>query len=136
MHTLEIEHTANLERICVTVNGQTIAEAQNTIFLSVELDQNYPLNILVEFYPFGEKPIVRYHGFMLDYWLANIYLENHRLLFTVGQSFFEDYRNKNIQGRIDSLTDEQKSGQFFDKYIGINNLYPEIVNKIKSNLNE
>ena len=136
MHTIEIEHTDNLEKICVTVNGQTIAEAQNTKFLSAELDQITPLNILVEFCPFGVKPIVRYNGFMLDYWLANIYLENHRLLFTVDQSFFKDYKNKNIQGRIDSLSDEQKSGQFFDKYIGINNLYPEILDNIKSNLNE
>ena len=48
-----------------------------------------------------------------------------------------DYKNKNIQGRIDSLSDTQKSvDHFWDKYIGINNLHPDIVQRIKNRLNQ
>lgn len=136
MHTIEIEHTANLNSINITVNDQLVASECNTKILSVDLDQAAPLNILVEFSPFEIKPIVRYNGFMLDYWLADIYLENHRLMFTVKQTFFEDYKNKNIQGRINSLSVDQMNEHFFDKYIGVNNLYPDVVQAIKSNLNE
>jgi hypothetical protein len=69
---------------------------------------------------------------MLDYWLANIQLFDHELKFTITDTFFQDYKNKNIQGRIDSLSESQKdSDHYWDKYIGINNLHPDIVQQIK-----
>ena len=42
------------------------------------------------------------------------------------------YKNKDINGRIAHLSDDQKNiDHFYDKYIGINNLHPELVTEIK-----
>jgi len=59
-------------------------------------------------------------------------LYDHQLEFDVDIGFFQKYRQKNLQGRIDSLTEDQKKmDHFWDKYIGINNLHPELVQEIQ-----
>jgi hypothetical protein len=96
-----------------------------------------PAQIDVEFWPFKLKPRVRYNDFMLDYWLANILLQDHKLTMNVTINFFSEYRNKNIQGRVESLSEKQKNANhFFDQYIGVNNGYPALVSEIKTTLNK
>lgn len=118
--------------IKVYINQQLKGEKQNCDRIFVEFDHAMPVTIDVEFWPFKIKPLVRYDGFLLDYWLGNISLQDHKLTLTVTDTFFEDYRNKNIQGRINSLTAQQKNANhFFDQYIGVNNLYPDVINEIR-----
>jgi hypothetical protein len=133
MPKLEIEHTVNFEEVRVILNNQLVASANNQKHMSVDIDPSQlPVNVVVEFHPFKIKPIVRYNNFMLDYWLASVQLQDHKLSFDIQHSFFYDYKNKNIQGRIDSLGAAQKEIEhYLDKYVGINNLHPDLVAEIK-----
>lgn len=131
MNYIEIFSPTAIEYIKISVNQQMIIDGYNCKTLSGAVNV-LPATIEVEFRPFKIKPMIRYNNFMLDYWLANIQLFDHELKFTITDTFFQDYKNKNIQGRIDSLCESQKdSDHYWDKYIGINNLHPDIVQQIK-----
>lgn len=120
------------DEIKIYVNQKLQAQQRSCASIIVEFDHELPVEIDVEFWPFFIRPMVRYNGFMLDYWLSNIMLQDHKFSLTVSPTFFKDYRTKNIQGRIDSLSEAQKNHKhFFDQYIGVNNGYPEIVGQIK-----
>jgi hypothetical protein len=135
MNYVEIALPSNIKHIKIIANHQLISEAYDCSTLIAVID-TLPAVIEVEFRPFKIKPIIRYNNFMLDYWLANIQLFDHKLEFTVTDTFFQDYKNKNMQGRIDSLSESQKGvDHYWDKYIGINNLHSDIVQQIKKSIN-
>ena len=132
MNYIEIASLTNLEYAKININQRTVLETHDCKTLTYTIVE-LPAKINVEFRPFKIKPIVRYNNFMLDYCLAGIQLFDHQLEFTITETFFQDYKNKNIQGRIDSLTESQKKlDHYWDKYVGIDNLHPEILQKIKS----
>ena len=130
---LEISHTSPLDFIKVYVNNNLIAECYNQSELVANFEYNSTLAIKVEFSPFKIKPVVRYKNFMLNYWLADILLYDHKLEFTITDKFYEQYKNKDIEGRLAHLSVEEKNlDNMYDKYIGINNLYPDLVAEIKN----
>jgi hypothetical protein len=134
MNSVEILHK-QFDEVKIYVNQKLLAQDQHCDSLKATFDQLLPVQIDIEFWPFKIKPIVRYNDFMLDYWLANILLQDHKLTLTVPDSFFSDYRNKNIQGRVDSLSETQRNSEhFFDQYVGVNNGYPAIIQEIKTTL--
>ena len=136
MNSLEVANVNNFEFVKVFINNSLVKEEYATSNIVVTFDDALPVDIAVEFKPHKIKPIVRYNNIMVDYWLANILLQDHKIQFTISNNFFQDYRNKDIQGRIDSLPEEQKNVEhFYDKYIGVDNLHPEIVNEIKKLIN-
>jgi len=136
MNSIEIRYQ-QLDEVKIYVNQTLLAQNQKCDCLKVAFDQPLPTQIDIEFWPFKIKPIIRYNDFMLDYWLANILLQDHKLTLTVSESFFEDYRNKNIQGRVDSLSEKQRNSEhFFDQYVGVNNGYPAIIQEIKKTLDQ
>ena len=131
MNTLEVKQ--KFDHVKVYINDVLVEEKYNCDGITCLVDQPIPLKIAIEFFPFKIKPIVRFNDFMLDYWLADILLQDHRLEFTVSETFYQDYKNKNINGRIASLPkDKQHVEQFWDKYVGINNLHPDLVKEIKN----
>ena len=131
MNTLEIKH--KFDHVKVYINDDLVEEKYNCDGITYTLDQLLPLKITIEFFPFNIKPIIRFNDFMLDYWLADILLQDHQLEFTVSETFYQDYKNKNINGRIASLpTHQQHTEDLWDKYIGIDNLHPDLVNEIKN----
>jgi hypothetical protein len=90
-------------------------------------------SLSLEFFPFKQKPLVRIDDFLLNYWLADIKLWDHRIDVDVGNDFYERYQQRDFQGRLAHLTPEQLGQHHYqDKYIGINNLYPELVEKIRN----
>jgi hypothetical protein len=132
MNTIEVVNSSPVHFFRIYVNNQLIAEQYECKTLTAHFDTALPVDVTVEFQPFQIKPIIRFNNFMLDYWLANVLLEDHRAMFSITDTFFQDYKDKNIQGRINYLTEEQKSVEhFYDKYIGVNNLHPELVDEIK-----
>ena len=136
MNSLEVADINNFEFVKVFINNSLVKEEYATNNVVVDFNDALPVDIEVEFKPHKIKPIVRYNNIMVDYWLANILLQDHKIQFTISNNFFQDYRNKDIQGRIDSLPEEQKNVEhFYDKYIGVDNLHPEIVNEIKKLIN-
>ena len=136
MSSIEILHS-HFDEVKIYVNQELLAQDQKCNALKVNFDQLLPAQIDIEFWPFKIKPIVRYNEFMLDYWLANILLQDHKLTLAVSETFFEDYRNKNIQGRVNSLSEKQRNSEhFFDQYVGVNNGYPAIIDEIKKTLDQ
>ena len=136
MNYVEIFSPTDIEYIRISVNQQLIAEGHNCKTLTGVVNV-LPAKVEAEFRPFKIKPVIRYNNFMLDYWLANIQLFDHKLEFTITDEFFQDYKNKNMQGRIDSLSESQKGvDHYWDKYIGINNLHPDIVQQIKKSIDQ
>jgi hypothetical protein len=132
MSTIEVMHPSPVRFFKIYINDQLMAEEHECKTLITHFDTKLPVNIIVEFRPFQIKPKIRLDNFMLDYWLASILLEDHRVMFDITETFFQDYKDKNIQGRINYLTDKQKSVEhFYDKYVGVNNLHPELVDEIK-----
>jgi len=131
MNTIEVSHTQSLESIKIFVNQTLVAASANTAVLTGTVDR-LPAVVEVEFKPYGVKPVVRFNNYMLNYWLADVLVQDHKLEFTIGENFYKDYKNKDIAGRLAHLTIEEKSAEnMYDKYIGINNLYPELVKEIK-----
>lgn len=127
---LEIVNKTPLDNIRIFVNDQLTASVSNAKEIITDID--LPGKIRVEFEPYKCQPIVRLDNIMLNYWLADIVLYDHCLEFQVEEDFFVRYRNKDIQGRMNHIPDIEKKGQhYFDKYIGINNLYPEIIQDIR-----
>lgn len=132
MNSIEISHSAPFDNIKIFVNQTLVADSDNASTIASVFDHELPVKIEVQFTPFKIKPVVRLNNFMLNYWLADILLQDHKLEFNVGKNFYQDYKNKDISGRIAHLGAEEKSLEnIYDKYIGINNLYPELVKETK-----
>ena len=131
MNTVEVSYNQPLESVKIFVNQTLVAESADTAVLTGTVDC-LPAGVEVEFKPYGIKPVVRFNDYMLNYWLANVLVQDHKLEFTISKNFYKDYKNKDIAGRLAHLTIEEKSAEnMYDKYIGINNLYPELVKEIK-----
>jgi hypothetical protein len=132
MNSIEVLYSSPVDFFRIYINNQLVAEEYNCKTLIAQFDVELPVDVVVEFQPFKIKPMIRFNNFLLDHWLANILLEDHRATFNIAKTFFQDYKDKNIQGRINYLTEEQKSVEhFYDKYVGVNNLHPELVDEIK-----
>lgn len=137
MNTIEIAHVANFDHVKIYINTQLVTEQYNCASVACDIPHEFPFTVSVEFFPFKIKPIVRYNNFMLDYWLADIVLQDHKLELSIKETFYQDYKNKNINGRIASLPMEQQNIEhFWDKYIGINNLHPDLIDEIKHLINK
>lgn len=138
MNSLEISHSETLRFIRIFVNQKLVKECYETSELQVLFDNEFPAKIEVEFQPFKVKPVVRYNNFMLNYWLANIQLYDHKLEFEICENFYQAYKNKDIQGRLSHIgADSTKNADnILDKYLGIDNLYPDLVKEIKEIISE
>ena len=131
MNTLEISSSTKFDHIKIFLNQHLVKEQSDCCSIVVDID-DLPTDVSVEFTPFKLKPLIRYNNFMINYWLADILLQDHKLEFCITENFYQDYKNKDINGRIAHLSEDQKNIEhFYDKYIGINNLHPELVAEIK-----
>jgi len=131
MNTLEICTEAQFSTIQIIGNGTILGQHENVSIASVSLDQ-LPMDIQVLFTPFKIRPMIRFNGFLLDYWLASVDLFDHKIQLRISEKFYQEYKQKNIQGRIDSLSAEQKNVEhFWDKYVGTNNKHETLIDEIK-----
>ena len=131
MNMFEISHASGFDQVIISINGvvQLQSHSVNTAQLVLPCDT---ADIQVQFWPFKIKPLIRYNGFLLNYWLADIVLQDHQLQLNIDSNFYQTYHTKDLQGRANYLSEEQKqSDHYYDKYIGVNNLYPELVQEIK-----
>jgi hypothetical protein len=109
----------------------------NCCTLELNLDFCRPVKLIVNFKPFGVKPLLRIDGFLMDYWLAGVKQQDHQIELDIDADFLNRYSIKDRKGRLDSLGPEQKqTDHYLDKYIGINNLYPELIREIQELLDE
>lgn len=91
-------------------------------------------NIEIKFWPWKIKPLLRINSFLIDHWLGNVLLQDHAVTLTVDQHFFEQYRSKDLQGRLDSLG-PNPTKVTVDRIVG-RNLHNDLVLEIQKRLNE
>lgn len=131
MNRVEIASATPMEWVRISVAGNVCTEMHDTCSAMAAIDQS-PAVITAEFRPFGIRPWVRYNNFLLNHWLANIQLYDHMLEFSVSEDFYDLYKQRDIQGRMAHVTGTDTAAEnLHDKYIGINNLYPELVREIR-----
>lgn len=131
MNTIEIQNSVPMKHVCIIVDQHTIAQQYNCETVTATLP-SMTCHVTVEFEPFGICPIVRYNNFMLNYWFANIVLFDHKLELLLTENFFRIYKNKDIANRIDwAIKQQHVSKHDCDQYVGVNNLYPDLVSQIK-----
>lgn len=97
---LELGHK-QLTNTRLTVDGIDVTEISSHNWL-IENSEKFQ-KICVFFEPWGIDPILRINGFLINKWLGNVEMQNHCLQFLINQDFFKYYREKDLQGRIDSL---------------------------------
>lgn len=130
MPNFEIGHFDGFESVKIFVNQTLIFEQKNCSSVTVNIEK-FPADVSIEFFPMKIKPIIRFDSFMLDYWLADVLLYDHKLEMLISEDFYSKYKERDIKGRIDALPLNQKTGDYFDKYVGVNNAYSDIVNQIQ-----
>jgi hypothetical protein len=101
---IELEHK-QLESSWLSVNETDVRTDVRT-----DCDHNWCFDLLdndqlvcVYFRPWKINPILRVNGFMVNKWLANVEVQDHCLKFIINKNFFQDYQNKDLQGRLNSL---------------------------------
>lgn len=133
---LEAESDLGFKWIKLLINNQLVNQWHNLSSIQTSIPDT-AVCISLEFYPFKQQPRIRINDFLLNYWVANIKLWDHRIDLELGADFYDRYQQRDLQGRISHLTSEQTAQHHYqDKYIGINNLYPELVKKIRKIINQ
>ena len=136
MHNLEIFCAAKFQQVEIYINNRKVAQAVSCYDLTCEICE-VPARIEIFFHPFQIKPFTRIDGFLLDSWLADIRVYDHKIDLEFDEGFFERYKRKNIQGRLAALSKEQQQTEhFLDKYVGVDNLHPELLQQIRQFLDQ
>lgn len=63
----------------------------------------HPQQICIYFEPWGIDPLLRINGFLINKWLGNVEMQNHCLQLSITQDFAKSYKEKDLQGRMDSV---------------------------------
>jgi hypothetical protein len=102
--TVELENK-QLENSSLTINGAEVTPNNiSTASWTIKWPEQ-PQEICIYFQPWGVNPILRINGFLINKWLANVELQNHCMKFFLDQDFFTKYRDRDLQGRLNSLGD-------------------------------
>jgi hypothetical protein len=92
-----------------------------------------PAELKIYITPYKIQPYVRIDNLLVNYGLAEITPWDHMLEFTLHSDWRDRYFNNIIKAKQEYLSN---SGQLIpenmDKYVGINNLHPEILKEIES----
>ena len=130
--SIEIEHKL-LNKASLFVNDQLISTITNQTICTWERKlPSVPQQICIAFEPWGIDPIIRIDNFLIHKWVGQILLLDHQLLFWLSNTFFDDYRAKDLQGRIDSLGSSPTSIAV-DRAVG-RNYHEHIVKEIREKI--
>lgn len=131
MYNIVLECTdAKIVKAEPTENIVNLTDTSVTVSLSTEI----LLKIYTDLPVNSSKCIIRLNGFLINFWLANIKIIDNQIYFPLDSLFYKKYNAKDIQGRLNSLGNNP-STEALDHNIG-RNLHPELVNNIKSLINE
>ena len=131
--TVELYHK-QLENGRLTING---LEVISNDISKISWEICLPIlsqEICIYFQPWKIDPILRLNGFLINKWLANVELQNHCMKFVLDQDFFKKYRDKDLQGRMDSVGSTH-SDIVIDRVVGRNS-NSDVVMLLKERLGE
>lgn len=97
-------------------------------------DISGPGTIKVFFEPWKITPILRIDGHLLDYWNADILKFDHMIQLYWDDQFYDRYQARIIDAKIKFLN--LTTQEDIDKYVGINNLNPDLLESIKKILHD
>jgi len=85
------------------------------------------------FEPWKIQPKVRINNFLIDFFLAEINLYDHKFDVEINKDFFKRYRKNDLKSREDSIfpTGAVHDPYIYDSVIGVGNLYEDIAEEIK-----
>lgn len=93
-----------------------------------------PESVEILFEPFGITPKLWIDNFLINFWLADVQQQDHKLIIPIGNDFFEKYRIRDGQGRLQSLG-VNPDPILVDKIVG-RNFHQLLVDDIKLKLDE
>lgn len=130
MNSIEIQHK-NLETGTLFVDSIVQAAQPGPIctWSSVTLG-----SVEIQFRPYGITPLLRINGFLINYWLAGVLLQDHAIGFDLYHDFFTRYRTNDFRGRMASLG-ANPSEITVDRVVG-RNLHQDLIDKIEQQLHE
>ena len=133
-NSIEVFDSIPFSNIKVIVNGEVIASNDNTTSIFASYD-TLPAEIVVEFTPEWRRPKIRLNEHLVNWYHVKVQFEQYCFKISMPESFEKfasNYVQSDIDGRLNYFKDHvEKSEQFYDKYIGIKNLYPNLVAEIK-----
>lgn len=133
MHSIEIFRDLPFLTIEVFANEKLILSRTDISQVICEVPDSAVVEI--SYQPRNTLPKIRVDNFLINTWLAGAVDTERGMSFNVDGSFPDRYKAKDIAGAINSLPEKENSApEMFDKFIGINNLYPELVAEIRKTL--
>jgi hypothetical protein len=131
-NTIELFNRTKFNEIKIFINDILTELNTECYRLETVFTAELPAKVTVFFSPDYNIPLIRVNGFLLNMWLADITVTNGKLYFLLTSNFYENYKNKDLEGRIQHFSNEVKNLEDFnDKFIGVNNAYPDLVSDIK-----
>lgn len=113
------------------VNDKLITKSKNSEEHEFSVTE-IPCHVKINIQPYKIKPIIRIDGLMVNYGLAEITPWDHMLEFNLHDDWLERYFKNIINAKKQYLSKHGKSvPENMEKYVGINNLYPELVKEIR-----
>jgi len=134
-NSIEVFDNTPFDSIKIILNGAIIASGENITSIIASYD-TLPAEIVVEFTPEWRRPKIRLNEHLINWVLAKVQFEQYCFKLSMPESFevfANNYLERDIFFRVEHFKDQlEKSEQFYDKYIGTNNLYPNLVAEIKT----
>jgi hypothetical protein len=125
-------HDPILSMIRFELNDQIVPHTfENRCYVA---DIEFAGTIKIFFEPWKIIPIVRIDGHLLDYWNADILKFDHMIQLRWDDQFYNRYQARIVDAKIEFLN--LTTQEDIDKYVGINNLNPDLLESIKKILHD
>ena len=94
-----------------------------------------PVKIKIKMDPWKLRPDIRFDGHLVNYGLAEITPWDHMLEFNLPEDYKDRYFKNIIKAKKEYLSRTGRDiPDNMESYVGVNNWYPEIVDKIKEQI--
>lgn len=128
----QITLTANKQFSCEYFENDKLCHKSKNLKHHAFDVQSLPCNVKIKIDPWKLQPDIRFDGHLVNYGLAEITPWDHMIEFNIEENYAERYFDNIIKAKKDYLS---RTGQNIpdnmESYVGVNNSYPELVNKIK-----
>lgn len=133
--SLEVSHP-NLTAYKYFINDSLVSEGECDKSIELAVDASAD-TISVWFEPWTIHPYVRVNNILVNYALADIHMFDHKFDVVINKNFFDEYRNRDVNYRVRTLFSDGKVNKtVYDNIIGADVPHTELVNQIKSYLDE
>jgi len=128
---IELSHTEKFS--CEYFADEILVEKSKSSFTHSFNVKNNSCKVQIKINPWKIKPLVRFDGHLVNYGLAKITPWDHMLEFRLHEDHVQRYFESIIDAKKKYLSRTgQNIPENMESYVGVNNSYKEIVQKIKA----